>query len=143
MLTMNVRLQLVAGAALVWAGAFAILTGCATSGPPREAVTAARGSPDVITFEEAQASAQPEALSIVESLRPRWLRSRTAGTLASRDPVFPEAFVDGTWLGPYEDLRRIQVQSIDRIEFIDASDAATRYGINFVGGVIHVYTRRQ
>jgi hypothetical protein len=128
--------------------ALAILTGCAPGAPPRDAVIANRGGgPDVITFEEVQASAQAEALGVVMSLRPEWLRARSAvGTLGSvsrNDPEYPEAFVDGAWLGPIDELRRIQAQTVERIEFTEGRDATTRYGADYLGGVIHVYTRRQ
>jgi hypothetical protein len=124
--------------------ALAILTGCAATGAPGDSAVTASGNSDVITFEEIQASPEQEALSIVQSLRPAWLRRRTVGTLSGGSgPVEPEAFVDGARIGPIDNLRMVQAQTIERIEYIGPQQAANRYGLGCLCAVIHVYTRRQ
>jgi hypothetical protein len=99
------------------------------------------GNPDVITAEQIATRTDGTVEELVQSLRPGWLRPRTAGTLSSAGPIMPEVFLDGSYFGPIGALRTIPTTSVDNIEFIGASDATTLYGTGYMGGVIHVHSR--
>jgi hypothetical protein len=125
----------------LWAAAAGLAlsscAGAATGGAGNQG-----GNPDEISATEIATYPYEDTYQIVQSARPAWLRPRIAGTFSSGGPVLPEVFVDGTWFGPIDTLSRIRSASIERIEFIGATDATTLYGTGYMGGVIHVYTRR-
>jgi len=49
--------------------------------------------------------------------------------------------VDGTFRRELVDLYQISTNNIETMRYLSASDATTRYGIGFIGGVIEVTTR--
>lgn len=97
------------------------------------------GDPDVITSDQFAPSDQT-ALVIVQRLRPRWLRARSQGTVTNPEPAFAQVYVDNTHVGDIDSLYRISATQIDRIEYLDALDATTRYGTGYAGGLIIVRT---
>ena len=114
-----------------------------------------RGSPNEITEEEIATIPESDAFEIVRVLRPRWLRPRNAGTISSlrgaqsgfmgvsgSGTIYPEVFQNDLAYGPIESLRDFGVVEIERMEFIDALDATTLYGIGYMAGIIRVVTRR-
>ena len=56
--------------------------------------------------------------------------------------IYPEVFQNDLAYGPIESLRDFGVVEIERMEFIDALDATTLYGIGYMAGIIRVVTRR-
>lgn len=78
---------------------------------------------------------------VVQNLRPMWLQTR--GNVSFRDPEAqnPAVFVDGVEQGRVEALRRIDPSDVEEAEFLSASDATTRYGTGYPGGVIRISTR--
>jgi hypothetical protein len=112
------------------------------------------GSPDLITREQIEELTDENAYQVVQRLRPRWLRPRSQaslGTPSRRDPSgvgtqpptppMPEVFVDNVRRGPVESLAQISLNEIEQMQFIDATDATTRYGTGYISGIIHVLTR--
>lgn len=100
--------------------------------------TRTSGSRDTITAEEVTAARGNTAWEIVSDLRPHFLQPQRGGTAAS----LPVVYLDGSRLGDIDRLRSISASSIDRIQFIGAADATTRWGTGHVGGVILVHSRR-
>ncbi len=74
--------------------------------------------------------------------RPQWLRARGAARSAI-GLVSVAVYVDDVRFGGTEALEDVPVDVVSRVEFIDATDAATRYGLDVAGGVIAVYTIRR
>lgn len=114
-----------------------------------------RRLPNEITKEEIASIPENDAFEIIRVLRPRWLRPRNSGTINSlreaqsgflgipgSGTIYPEVFQNDLAYGPIGTLRDFGVVEIDRIEFIDALDATTLYGIGYMGGIIRVVTRR-
>lgn len=98
------------------------------------------GSGNTITREQFSPDDE-NAYLIVRRLRPAWLRPRTQDTPgASQGPAFAQVFVDETQVGDVDYLYRISATQIDRIEYLSALDATTRFGTGFVGGLIIVRT---
>lgn len=115
----------------------ALAQGCSSSGERGQ-----RGSGPVI---EADAIAQisvNDAYQIVQNLRPAWLRTR--GTISIQNPRASEAvvYLDGLSYGDLGSLRQISAGDVERMEYISASDATTRFGTGHAGGIIMVTTKR-
>lgn len=119
-----------------------LLWGCATggtsdrSGPYRD--------PNLISQEEIQEQPSGTAYDAVQRLRPNWLRRRstTFGSGGGGAVDLPRVFVDERDFGPLESLRDFNLDSVLEISYMSASDATTRYGTGYAGGVIHVHLRR-
>lgn len=77
---------------------------------------------------------QINAYRAIERLRPRWLQSR-----GGEQPVL---HVDGTRRGDLGDLQSYQLSDIEQMEYMSGSDATTRFGTGYTGGVILVTTVR-
>lgn len=96
------------------------------------------GGRDLITAEEVAAARGNTAWAIISELRPHFLRPQRGGTAAN----LPLVYLDGSRLGELDRLRTISASSVDRIQFISAADATTRWGTGHIGGVILVHSRR-
>ncbi len=106
--------------------------GCASSGGSSSRPEGA--SSTRIVKAEFEGLGQISALRAVERLRPQWLRTRSGD--------LPILHVDGTRRGNINDLSSYQLSDIEQMEFMSASDATTRFGTGYTGGVIMVTTVR-
>jgi hypothetical protein len=107
------------------------LAGCASSGGGASRPEGA--TPNRIVQAELQPLGQISPLRAIERLRPRWLRTRSGDE--------PRLLVDGSVRNSLQDLNSYQLSDIDRIEYMSASDATTRFGTGYTGGAILVFTR--
>ena len=127
----------------------AVGSGCSSSGSGNKA-TGAPHAPsrqqDVITEAEIadRAAEASNALQIVQKLRPQMLRTRGrfSPTDSSDAGALPKVVVDGVAYGPIESLANLNAISVREIRFIGATDATTRWGTGYVGGVILVTTKK-
>jgi hypothetical protein len=110
------------------------LAGCASGGGSDGGTSARRGSSTRIVQEELQSVTQLDVYSAIQRLRPTWLRTRSGGE--------PMAHVDGNILGPARGLQAIRAADVQEIQFMNSADATTRFGTNYMNGVILVTTRR-
>jgi hypothetical protein len=102
----------------------------------------ARGSGNVITREELEAAPTTNAFDALQRLRPQWISRPRASTLQpGGNPVI--VFVDRTQFGTLESLRSLNTDQIERMEFVAARDATTRYGTGYPSGIVEVTTRRR
>jgi len=108
------------------------LSGCASGGGGGS--SAPRGSQTRIVQEELETVTQLDVYSAIQRLRPTWLRTRSGGE--------PMAHVDGNILGPARGLEAIRAADVQEIRFLNSADATTRFGTNYMNGVILVTTRR-
>jgi hypothetical protein len=99
------------------------------------------GNPDIIMREQFADLTGENARQIVQRLRPTWLRARDQGTFGNAEPAYARVFVDGINFGPIEALGRFNASQIDQFRYIRATDATTRYGTGFPGGIIEITTR--
>ena len=99
-----------------------------------------RGGSGAITLEMINdlSSSAPDAYSVVDRLRPQWLRSRGAASLQNPRPEYPVVYLDGTRWGPVESLREIHSNSVSEIRFISATQATNRFGTGHMAGAILV-----
>ena len=110
---------------------------CGTASTQRAGV---RQDQRVLTAEELEGSGYSDAFSVVQALRPHWLRTR--GTTTINQPQFIKVYLDDNLLGGTEYLRTIPVRSIARIQFLDGLEATNRWGLDHGLGAIMVTTRR-
>ena len=98
---------------------------------------------NVLMVDEIEASRAPgwTAHDLITSLRPQFLRSRGVSSLRSTAPTTAAVYVDGMRFGEIESLRSLPALQILRIEYINASDATTRFGTDHVGGAILITTK--
>jgi len=102
-----------------------------------------RTSQSSISQEELDGLPGFNVLEAVERLRPHWLRGRvTTVRGVSSVRLFPKVFVDGVLSGELERLSQMTVVEAREIRFFSASDATTRFGTGYPGGVIEVLTKR-
>ena len=102
----------------------------------------ARGSSNVITREELEATPTTSAYDAVQRLRPQWITRPRASTLQpGGNPII--VFVDRSQFGVLESLRSLNTDQIERMEFVAARDATTRYGTGYPSGIVEVTTRRR
>jgi hypothetical protein len=99
------------------------------------------GNPDLITQEQIASVPDGTAFTIVQRFRSSWLRARTQATFGNTNPAYAEVFVDEMHYGDINALGRIASTEIESIQYISATDATTRYGTGYMGGIIRINTR--
>lgn len=77
----------------------------------------------------------------VRALRPNWLRPRGRVSLTRTAAGDVVIYMDGTRVGGPEYLRRVPVNDVSVLRYLNASAATNRFGTGHAGGVIMVTTR--
>lgn len=95
-------------------------------------------APEIATIQATNAH------DIVSKLRGSFMRSRgPISTSRGSQPPVIWMFLDGTEVGPAESsLRQVPATEVREIRLYTATDAVTKYGTRFNGGVIDVLTAR-
>lgn len=124
---------------LVAVTAILTLSGCASGGGSSD--TTVRRDPNRITAEELAEFSTGTAHDAVRRLRPSWLRSRGSISVTGSGGL-PRVFVDGRDFGSLNSLDDFSLNSVADLEFMSSSDATTRYGTGYAGGIIHLRTKR-
>ena len=75
-------------------------------------------------------------------LRPQWLRARGSASIVSPDSTEPVVYISGIRRGEVRTLQNVGLDQVERVVFIDARDATTRFGTGHAGGVIMVDVAR-
>ncbi|GMR12662.1 MAG: hypothetical protein BMS9Abin29_0853 [Gemmatimonadota bacterium] len=116
-----------------------VFSAACAPGPPGEGRRGSRGSGS-ITREELASLSQFSAFDVVRRLRPQWLHRRGTVNL-DRNRQLPVVFVDRTERGDIRELERIPADDVERISYLSARDATTRFGTGYTRGVIEVISR--
>ncbi len=111
---------------------FFVLSACYSAG------TGSSGDSNrqMLTQEEFGSASFRTAYAAVESLRPRWLRSRGSGSFRGSSQV--QVYFNDSRLGGVAQLRNIPISSVSSMQFIDGNTASARWGLNHEDGVIYV-----
>ena len=123
-----------------------VVSACASSsGTPfgeefTTSATASQGNSRLINRAQLELFPGQSAWRAVENLNPRWLQIR--GGSINYGPSYARVVVDGSLRGELAHLYRVITDDIETMRFLSASDATTKYGTGFPGGVIEVMTRR-
>lgn len=78
---------------------------------------------------------------LIQSERPTWLQTRGNVSFQDPDAALPVVFVDGVQRGEPSTLRQIRPSDVEEAEIMSSSDATTRYGTGYPGGIIRISTR--
>ncbi|HKJ02877.1 MAG TPA: hypothetical protein VJ997_10495 [Longimicrobiales bacterium] len=101
-----------------------------------------RSSRSAITPDEIGDRRGLDVYTLVEQLRPNWLRSRGQSTPGGGVRLV-RVVVDTTLQpGSVEVLRTLRASQVEEIQYLSGQDATTRYGLDVEGGVIVVTTDR-
>lgn len=123
------------------AAALALTGACAPVGTPgaSAAERAPRRASDRLTIEEIRVTSFPNALEVVQRLRPRWLLGRGPDSIMDSTPVL--VYLDNVRMGGPETMSSIPASSVLSMQFLDAGAATTRWGTGHTSGAILVLTR--
>ena len=116
-----------------------MFVGITACGPARSLPGGRSGT--VVTRNQILTIPDGSAITVLRMLRPRWIEARIQATPADPRPIYARVYVDNIYYGEIESLYQIPSNSIERIEFLNALDATTRYGTGHMGGIIRVTTR--
>jgi hypothetical protein len=109
---------------------------CGTSGASgRRSTRDAR----VLLAEEIRGTSASNLLDAIRARRPEWLIKRGQNSVNFEGDIV--VYVDNVALGGPDALRSIDVQSIQMVRFMTASEAQLRYGVGHTHGAIVVTTR--
>lgn len=102
-----------------------------------------RGKRDSLTPREFLGTDCVSALDAVQRFRPGWLRARGPTGFADSIPDYPRVVVDNVMMGDPTQLQWVALANVLDMRFIDAGQAAVRYGLGFTSGAIVVQTGRR
>lgn len=119
--------------------AVGLATACVSSSAGSS--NSSRGSRDVITLEDLDQETSGSAYDAIQRLRPRWLQSRGVSSTRTMRPTPPRVYMDNAPLGSLNSLNSISITDVQRMQFMNAGDATTRFGTGHDGGAIMVTTR--
>jgi len=123
---------------LVFGALWATLSGaCASSGS-----SAARGDSTRIVAAEMEGQTFRNAYEMIRTLRPHWLDARGNVSLSRPGSSQPVVYLDGMEFRDPTVLRDVLAIDVLEVEYINASEATSRYGSDHTGGAILVTTRR-
>jgi hypothetical protein len=114
----------------------ALPAGCATQPVGERAEGTGRA---VLSFEEMQAAGYSELHSVIQALRPEWLRSQGATSFRGQEEI--QVYLDGNRLGGLAALRDIPSRSVASARFLTGLEATQRWGLSHGMGAIVVSTR--
>jgi hypothetical protein len=100
-----------------------------------------RSSPNVLNENDLAKTEAPNALVVVQQLRPTWLRGRGGSMAANGESVAVVVYVDGARVGTTRELEQIARTSIKEMRYFSPSDATTRWGTGHSLGAIAVVTK--
>jgi len=117
-----------------------VTVGC-TSGTTME--RGPRPSFNVITNEQVQFARRTNALEVVETMQPKWLRNRGTDPFGAQDPPAVQVYVNGGRMGGPEVLRVISATTVNSMIFLDGRQATERFGLRHQGGAILIMTHSE
>jgi outer membrane receptor for ferrienterochelin and colicin len=107
-----------------------------------QASVPANSAPNVLTAEDLRRTDVGNVYDALRRLRPQWLRARGSASLVAPRGTEPIVYVSGIRRGELRTLQNVNIETVSRVEFVDARDATTRFGTGHAGGVIWVELTR-
>ena len=124
---------------LVFASAAALLTACASA---REKGSDHAADRNELTAEEVASQQHASAYELILKLRPRWLEGRRRQSVAYRTAGQVVVYLDGSFAGGPDFLRRFMASDIESARYLTPIEAESQYGKTHSGGAILLRTRR-
>jgi hypothetical protein len=113
------------------------MVACASTSAQRR--TSGRREARVLSAEEIRTASASNLYDVIRSHRPEWLIKRGQTSINLEGDIV--VYVDNVALGGPESLKSIDVQSVQVVRFLNASEAQMRYGVGHMHGAIVVTTR--
>jgi hypothetical protein len=110
---------------------------CTAQRTPEVGPPAGQTRADLLTAEQLRDFA--DAGTAVRTLRSPWLRRRSGSLQGGGSQIW--VYRDGIRLGGPEELARMEVTSIESIQYYDGTAAAQRWGLGHENGAIIVTSR--
>jgi hypothetical protein len=117
---------------------FFVTAACASTSSEQRR-TSGRRDARVLGAEEIRTSSASNLYDAIRSHRPEWLIKRGQTSINLEGDIV--VYVDNVALGGPESLKSIDVQSVQVVRFLNASEAQMRYGVGHMHGAIVVTTR--
>jgi hypothetical protein len=111
---------------------------CASTSTPARRTTGRRDARQ-LHAEEIKTSSASNLYDAIRSQRPEWLIKRGQTSINLEGDIV--VYVDNVALGGPESLKSIDVQSVQTVRFLNASEAQMRFGVGHMHGAIVVITR--
>ncbi len=74
----------------------------------------------------------------IAKLRPEWLSSRGATSVADATPTSVSVFMNGSMLGKADALKSLVVLDVTEVRYWDAAQASARFGMGHPRGVLEI-----
>ena len=103
--------------------------------------TAAGSNRKLITEEEIFSTNATTAYDVIARLRAEYLRNRGPTSLVLPSRSQPTVFLNEQLYGSIDMLKEVRSSDLAEIRFYDGSEAITRFGSQYSGGVIQLVTR--
>lgn len=97
-----------------------------------------RRDANVLTRQELADIHVSDIFEAIRMLRPAWLQKR--GVLSATQQADIQVYLDNVQLGGLQSLRSIPVNSVIRLQYLDAATATQRWGTGNIHGAILVLT---
>ena len=92
---------------------------------------------DLIKIEQIREQLASNAYDLIRKLRPYWLRIRGHRSIHfNKTAPYATVYVNDSKYGDIDSLLSIPVEQIKEIRFMNAGEAAIRYGLNHSGAAI-------
>lgn len=104
--------------------------------------TSPSSDPDRITFDELRQASAQNAYQAIQQLRPNWFQVNSP-SMANRMAGQVVVYVDGSRMGGVDFLRQVAASSVEHMQYMNATEASARFGLNHSGGAILVTSRRR
>jgi outer membrane cobalamin receptor len=113
------------------------VSSCTHRGGTREAPSQL----SVITRADMERVHAKSALDAVQRLRSDALTARAPSSVLLNKHLHPVVFLNEQYLGAVDELRNMPADGIEEIRIISGTDAATKFGSQYGGGIIQVIAR--
>jgi glutaredoxin len=97
--------------------------------------------PNVITFEQIEATGGNTILEVIAKLHAEYLRDRGRTSISSNSRDVPVVFLNQQEYGALSTLSDFAAHDIEEVRFFPWHDAVIKFGRKYGGGVIQLITR--
>ena len=114
-----------------------VVVGCA-SAPSAESGRSRRDA-NLLTAEDIERSHYNNVYDLVQALRPSWIQRRGPTSIQDPSAGGVVVYVDGMRFGRAEQLRQLRPGAVASLQYLNAAEASSRFGLGHVGGAILVH----
>ncbi len=123
--------------------AIAIFLALGCGSAPVPVATGAPGHRDMLLQAEIDSNrtAGMSVYDLLAKVRPEYLRSRGSNSLRDVTPPTAVVYVDNVKYGTLDALRQMSAENLAQVQYLSATNATTRFGMDHGGGAILITTK--